>query len=186
MHYITRLLRGASETISNNGRILPPDVGLTLTVEYLNVRIYSGFQGTYFIWRSFEMKNQILDFGNSAVKSSSIQFMTALDGPNITRVGFIDGTEIDFAVNSEAAFKMWSGASVAVIMAPATVMVDFAHIAAIQFFASGHEDSPFSKKEAVFRIWFDNGELFIPTARFPHLDRGMYLRMLIDAWKKHT
>ncbi len=133
---------------------------------------------------------KILDFGaRGAVKSSSIQYMTGFDGLiNSTHIGFVDGTEDDFAINPQLAFAMWSRASTsaAVMMAPSEVMLDFSHIAAIQFFASGHEDSPFPKKEAVFRIWFDQGELFIPTARHPHLDKNAYLRMLIDAWKKHV
>lgn len=132
---------------------------------------------------------KILDFGkDGAGKASSIQFMTGFEGPHVTHIGFIDGTVADFTVSPQTAFAMWSGASasVAVVMAPSAVMIDFARIAAIQFFASGHGDSPFPKKEAVFRIWFDQGELFIPTARYPYLDKNAYLRMLIDAWKKHV
>lgn len=133
---------------------------------------------------------KILDFGKAgAVKSSRIQFMTGFDGPiNSTHIGFVDGTEDDFAVSPQTAFSIWSGTStsVVVVMAPSAVMIDFAHIAAIQFFATGHEDSPFPKKEAVFRIWFDFGELFIPTARYPMLNKDAYLRMLIDEWKKHN
>lgn len=130
---------------------------------------------------------KILDFGKGgAVKSSSIQFMTGLDGPNVTHIGFVDGTEDDFMVNPQTAFALWSGTStsVAVIMAADQIMIDFSHIAAIQLFAAGHEDSQFPKKEAVFRIWFDHGELFIPTARYVHMNKDAYLRFLVDEWKK--
>jgi hypothetical protein len=147
---------------------------------------------------------KILDFGKSAVKVSSIQYMNRV-GSHVTRIGFIDGTEDDFAVNSQKALQMWSDVEPTVLAVNGAVFA-LSNIAAIQFFPKGHQDSPFKKKEAVFRIWFDHGELFflanphsLPDSeadsrltttlaqlaiQYPLLDSdARLLRYLIDTWK---
>jgi hypothetical protein len=128
------------------------------------------------------MKQKILDFGKGgAVKLSSIQYMSGFDSPNVTHIGFIDGTEADFAVNPQNAFGMWHDVRPSVFVLDEAAYV-FSGIAAIQLFPKGHKDSPFKKKEAVIRIWFDHCELFLPTARY-HPDPEVCLRQFIDTWK---
>lgn len=128
---------------------------------------------------------KILDFKfGGAVNVDSIQCMSGFDGTNVTHIGFVDGTEDDFAVNPQEAFKMWSDAKPSVF-AIHGALIDFAHVAAIQLFADGHEDSSFKKREAVCRIWFDHGELFLPTVRY-RVDPHIYLLKLIDGWKAAT
>jgi hypothetical protein len=126
---------------------------------------------------------KILDFGKGgAVKVDSIQYMSGFDVPNITRIGFTDGTEDDFVVNPQKAFGMWHDVKPSVFVLDEAAYV-LSSIAAIQLFPKGHADSPFKKKEAVFRIWFDHGELFLPAERYSIADKEAYLRKMIASWK---